>query len=74
MKGTIKFGVGFVTGRNNICKLINNTYKQLVEQVIKSDKQIELTIFILFDMKYEYTTREDFYGLIPEVYKNINIK
>ena len=74
MNRVIKFGIGFVTGRQNICKLINSTYKQLVEQVNKSDVKIELTVFILFDMNYQSITRNEFYDIIPEVYKNINIK
>ena len=44
MSKVIKFGIGFVTGRPNICKLINNTCKHLAEQVNKSDVKIELTI------------------------------
>ena len=74
MDETVKFGVGFITGRPNVCKIINTTYEQLVEQSGKFDKKIELTIFILFDLSYQYTTRVDFYGLIPKVYKNIKIK
>ena len=74
MSKVIKFGIGFVTGRPNICKLINNTCKHLAEQVNKSDVKIELTIFILFDLQYQFTTRIDFYGLMPDVYKNVNIK
>jgi len=70
----IRFGVGFVTGRPNVCKVINNTYEQLVDQFKDTNKQVKLTIFILFDLKYQYTTRLDFYGIIPAVYKNIKIR
>ena len=74
MKETIKIGIGFVTGRPNVCKLINSTYKYLLEQINKLNEKVELTIFILFDLGYQYTTRVDFYGILPEVYKHINIK
>ena len=70
----IRFGIGFVTGRPNVCKVINNTYEQLVDQFKNTDKKIKLTIFILFDLKYQYTTRVDFYGIIPNVYKDIKIR
>jgi len=70
----IRFGVGFVTGRPNVCKVINNTYEQLIDQFKYTNKQVKLTIFILFDLKYQYTTRLDFYGIIPAVYKNIKIR
>ena len=74
MNETIKIGLGFVTGRPNVCKVINNTYEQLINQFKDSDKKVELTIFILFDLGYQYTTREDFYEIIPNVYKNIIIR
>ncbi len=74
MKKTVKFGIGFVTGRPNVCKVINNTYEKLINQFEGSEYDVELTIFILYDLQYQLTTRVDFYGLIPNVYKNINIK
>ena len=70
----VRVGIGFVTGRPNVCKVINNTYEQLIDQFKNTDKKIKLTIFILFDLKYQYTTRLDFYGIIPAVYKNIKIR
>lgn len=70
----IEFGIGFVTGRPNVCKLINSYYQNMHEQIKKFDKEVNLTIFLLFDMNYEFTIRTDFYNLIPDVYKNIKIK
>lgn len=74
MKKEINFGIGFITGRPNICNIINNYYKYLLEQVENLDVRVNITIFILFDLTYQFTTRIDFYGILPEVYKNINIK
>ena len=74
MENVIKFGIGFVTGRPNVCKVINNTYERLINQFKDSEKKVELTIFILFDLGYQFTTRVDFYGIIPNVYKDIKIK
>ena len=74
MEQVIKFGIGFVTGRPNVCKVINNTYERLINQFKDSGKKVELTIFILFDLGYQFTTRIDFYGIIPNVYKDIKIK
>lgn len=73
MGKTIQFGLGFVTGRPNVCKVINNTYEQLVNQFKDMEDKVELTAFILFDLGYQYTTRVDFYGLMPNVYKDIKI-
>ncbi len=74
MDNIIKFGVGFVTGRPNVCKVINNTYERLINQFKDSEQKVEITIFILFDLGYEFTTRVDFYGIIPNVYKDIKVK
>ena len=73
MDNVIKFGIGFVTGRPNVCKVINGTYERLINQFKDSDKKVEITIFILFDLGYQFTTRVDFYGIIPNVYKDIKI-
>ena len=70
----VRVGLGFVTGRPNVCKVINNTYEQLINQFKDTDKKVKLTIFILFDLSYQYTTRVDFYGIMPYVYKDIKIK
>lgn len=74
MEEIIQFGLGFVTGRSNVCKVINSTYEHLIEQFKNTGKKVELTVFILFDLQYQYTTRVDFYGLIPKVYKDIKVK
>ena len=74
MENVIKFGIGFVTGRPNVCKVINNTYERLVNQFKDSEQKVEITIFILFDLGYQFTTRVDFYGIIPNVYKEIRVK
>ena len=70
----LRFGLGFVTGRPNVCKVINNTYEQLIDQFKGSNTKIKLTIFILFDLQYQFTTRVDFYSIIPSVYKDIKIR
>ena len=35
MLDSIEFGIGFVTGRPNVCKIINSYYKNLIEQTRK---------------------------------------
>ena len=74
MKGTIKFGIGFVTGRPNVCKIINSTYERLINQFNDLDRKVEITVYILFDLGYQFTTRIDFYGIIPNVYKDLTVK
>lgn len=74
MKDTIKFGIGFVTGRPNVCKIINSTYERLINQFNGLDRKVEITAYILFDLGYQFTTRIDFYGIIPNVYKDLTVK
>lgn len=74
MKKEVNFGIGFITGRPNVCKIINSYAKYLLEQVQDLETKVNFTIFILFDLGYQFTTRTDFYGILPEVYKNFNIK
>ena len=74
MEKEINFGIGFITGRPNVCRIINSYYKYLVEQVQNLDVKVNFTIFILFDLGYQFTTRTDFYGILPEVYKYMRIK
>ena len=70
----IEFGIGFLTGRTNICNIINNCYKDMIEQVKDYPEGVNLTIFILYDLEYQHTKREEFYTLKDDVYKKIQIK
>lgn len=74
MKDEINFGIGFISGRPNVCKIINNYGKFMVEQLKELDVKVNLTIYILFDLSYQHTIRTDFYSILPKVYKNIRIK
>ncbi len=74
MANSIEFGIGFLAGRPNVCKIINNYYKDIIEQGKKLGKDINFTIFILYDLGYQQAERTEFYGIKSEVYKNIKIK
>lgn len=74
MKDTIEFGIGFVTGRPNVCKIINNYFKNMLEQIERFGKKVNLTIFLLYDLNYQYAIRDDFYNIVTDAYKNIKIK
>lgn len=74
MKKEVNLGIGFITGRPNVCKIINNYSDYLVEQVQKLNYKVNITIFILYDLNYQHTIHEDFYAILPKVYKNVNIK
>ena len=74
MEEEINFGIGFVTGRPNVCKIINSYYKNMLEQVNKYECKVNITIFILFDTQYQQTPREEFYKILSEVNDEICVK
>jgi len=74
MEKEINFGIGFVTGRANVCNIINNYYEDMLEQVSRYGKKVKITIFVLFDSAYQQTPREDFYNIKTPVYKDIKVK
>ncbi len=74
MKEKINFGIGFITGRPNICSIINNYYEYIVNQVKDLQMQVNFTFFILYDLNYLDTKEEEYYNILPEVHKHIQIK
>ncbi len=74
MKQKISFGIGFISGRPNVCEIINNYEYFIKKQVEELEIDVDITIFILYDLNYANTKRTDFYNILPEVYKNVKIK
>lgn len=74
MKKEINFGIGFITGRPNVCEIINHYYKYILEQVEELDTKVNFTFYILYDLNYMNTKAEDFYKIDPEVHEYITIK
>ena len=70
MKNEINFGIGFVTGRSNVCNIINTYYKNIVEQIQRDHRKITVTIYVLYDLTYQNLKREEFYNIKPEVYNS----
>lgn len=74
MKEAVEFGIGFITGRPNVCKVINSYYKEMLDQLSRYKKDVNLTIYILYDLDYQSTKVEDYHQILPEVKNNIKIK
>lgn len=72
-KKEIKMGIGFVTGRANVCEIINHYYQEIIEQLRKTKYQIKVTFFILYDTQYQGTNEEEFYKILPQVFEEFNI-
>ena len=74
MEKAIEMGIGFVTGRANVCNIVNYYFKDILKQIKKLERSVNITIFILYDLSYRGFDRIDFYKIIPAVYKDINVK
>lgn len=74
MKQEINFGIGFITGRPNICNIINKYYNFIIEQTKELKQKVNFTFFILYDLNYLDTREEEFYNILPEVYEKVKIK
>lgn len=74
MKNEINFGIGFITGRENSCKIINSYYEYIINQVKVLPNKVNFTFFILYDTNFINTKEEDFYKINPEVKKCMKIK
>ena len=74
MKEEINFGIGFITGRPNVCNIINNYCKYIIEQVKQLDKKVNFIFFVLYDLNYLNAKEQDFYKIRPEVKEHIRIK
>ena len=72
MEDSIEFGIGFLAGRPNVCRIINSYYKDILNQIKLYKKKVNITIFILYDLEYQFSDRSYFYNILPEVYENIN--
>ena len=71
MDRRLEFGIGFISGRTNVCDIINSYYKNIVKQV---GKNVKITFFILYDLEYNNTKKEDYYNIDSKVYKNANVR
>ena len=74
MKSKLSIGVGFVTGRANVCDIINSYYSYMLEQMKKYYVNVEIVFYILYDLNYQGAKREDFYRLKPELFKTNGIR
>lgn len=74
MDREINVGIGFISGRPNVCNIINTYYKEILDQVKDLDEKVNFTFFILYDLNYLNVEKEEFYNINPDVRNYIKIK
>lgn len=74
MLNELNIGIGFVTGRKNVCNVINAYYGYVKQQMCSYYKNTNITFYILYDTEYQNTKKEDFYNLDAKIFEEENIK
>ena len=70
----LNIAIGFVTGRPNVCNIINTYYDYVKKQMQSFYKYTNIFFYILYDLDYQDARKEDFYNLKPEIFEEENIK
>ena len=70
----LNIAIGFVTGRPNVCNIINTYYEYVKKQMQSFYKFTNIFFYILYDLDYQDAKKEDFYNLKPEIFEEENIK
>ena len=70
----LNIAIGFVTGRPNVCNIINTYYEYVKKQMQSFYKYTNIFFYILYDLDYQDAKKEDFYNLKPEIFEEENIK
>ena len=70
MEKKIKFGIGFVTGRANVCRIINSYYNSMIEQTKKYKNKVEITI-LFFLIRHISNAKEKNFIILYQRYIRI---
>lgn len=70
----LNVAIGFVTGRPNVCNIINTYYDYVKKQMQSFYKYTNIVFYILYDLDYQDAKKEEFYNLKPEIFEEENIK
>lgn len=70
----LNVAIGFVTGRANVCNIINTYSEYVREQMLKFYKNTKITFYILYDLQYQDAKEEDFYNIDDNLFDNADIK
>jgi len=74
MKDVLRVGIGFVTGRPNVCKVINAFYSDVKRQMEELGEEYQVFFYILYDLSYRGTKAKDFKNINPVIKAEPNIE
>lgn len=70
----LNIAIGFVTGRANVCNIINTYSGYVKEQMLKFYKNTTITFYVLYDLDYQDAKESDFYNINDELFDDPYIK
>ena len=70
----LNVAIGFVTGRSNVCNIINTYSEYVRNQMMKYYKNTKITFYILYDLQYQDAKEEDFYKLDEDLLNSADIE
>lgn len=70
----LNIAIGFVTGRPNVCNIINSYYDYVKKQMQSFYKFTNIAFYILYDLEYQDAKKEEFYHLNKDIFNEPNIK
>lgn len=68
MKGSkIKVGIGFATGRKHFQRILRSYVYNWQESNLLNNENVELNLFVAYDLAYRNTKRADYTSINPEI-------
>ncbi|MBQ9657790.1 MAG: hypothetical protein IJV31_03375 [Clostridia bacterium] len=64
----LNIAIGLVTGRANVCNIINAYCTYVKKQMQSFYKYSNIVFYILYDLDYQDAKKEDFYNINPELF------
>lgn len=68
----MKVGIGFATGRKSFQKVLRSYINNWKESGLVQDREVNLNLFVAFDLSYNKTKKTDYTRIQPELAKCLN--
>ena len=70
-KEPLNVGIGFATGRKNFQRVLRTYLSNFKESGVLDDHNINLNLFIAYDLSYNNTKAKDYTDIPPEILKDV---
>ena len=70
----LNVAIGMVTGRANVCNVINSYCTYVKKQMQSFYKYSNIVFYILYDLDYQDAKKEDFYNIDPKLFDEPDVQ